>query len=123
MFESLVYAMGAQPQAGAGPDGGMGMLMNFAPLILMFLIFWFLLIRPQQKRAKAHKQMLEALKRGDRIITQSGLLGRILEIDDEKILLECGEAKLRMSRAAVAGLLDDKAAKEDKKDAKSDEKK
>ena len=119
----VTEALAMAPQgAAAGQPSGSDMLLQFLPLILMFVIFWFLLIRPQQKRQKAHKQMLEALKRGDRVITQSGLLGRILEIDDEKILLECGEAKLRMSRAAIAGLLDEKAAKEDKKDAKSEEK-
>ena len=56
--------MGTPQAGGAAPSGG-DMLMQFVPLILMFAIFWFLLIRPQQKRAKAHKQMLAELKRGD----------------------------------------------------------
>ena len=85
MFESLAYAMGT-PQAGAAPASGQEMLMQFLPLIVMFVIFWFLLIRPQQKRAKAHKQMLAELKRGDHVMTSSGILGRILEIDDEQVL-------------------------------------
>lgn len=90
--------------SGAAPAGGTDMLVQFVPLILMFAIFWFLLIRPQQKRAKEHKRMLEALKRGDYVVTGSGLMGRILEIDDQSVLLECGEAKLRMTRGAIAGL-------------------
>jgi preprotein translocase subunit YajC len=90
-----------------GAPGGTDMLMQFLPLILMFVIFWFLLIRPQQKRAKAHKQMLGELKRGDRVQTGSGLIGRIVEIDDEQVLLECGNARLRVSRGSVAGLLAD----------------
>jgi preprotein translocase subunit YajC len=98
--------MGPVPQNGGSP-GGTDMLMQFLPLILMFAIFWFLLIRPQQKRAKAHKQMLGELKRGDRVQTGSGLIGRIVEIDDEQVLLECGNARLRMSRGSVAGLLAD----------------
>lgn len=98
--------MGPVPQNGGTP-GGTDMLMQFLPLILMFVIFWFLLIRPQQKRTKAHKQMLGELKRGDRVQTGSGLIGRIVEIDDEHLLLECGNARLRMSRGAVAGLLAD----------------
>ena len=119
LFESLAYAMGT-PQAGGAPASGTDMLMQFLPLIIMFAIFWFLLIRPQQKRAKAHKQMLSELKRGDHVMTSSGLLGRILEIDDEQVLLECGEAKLRVSRGAIGGLLSGKggnkdAAKEEKK--------
>ena len=106
LFVSEAFAM-APPQgaAGAAPCGT-DMLMQFFPLILMFVIFWFLLIRPQQKRAKAHKAMLAALKKGDYVMTSAGFVGRILEIDDEYVLIECGEAKLRMSRAAVGSLID-----------------
>ncbi len=96
--------MGANPAGGDAP-GGTDMLMQFLPLILMFVIFWFLLIRPQQKRAKAHKQMLSELKRGDSVVTSSGIIGRILEIDDEQVLLESADSKLRVSRAAIGGLL------------------
>lgn len=104
MFESIAFAMGT-PQAGGATPEGTDMLMQFLPLILMFVIFWFLLIRPQQKRAKAHKQMLSELKRGDHVVTSSGIIGRILEIDDEQVLLESGDSKLRISRAAVGGLM------------------
>ena len=114
MFHSIAYAMGT-PHGAAAPGSTMDMMMQFLPLILMFVIFWFLLIRPQQKRAKAHREMLAALKRGDRVVTASGLLGRILEIDDEQVLLECGESKLRMTRGAVGALLSDKADKADDK--------
>ncbi len=107
------------PQAGGAPASGTDMLMQFLPLILMFVIFWFLLIRPQQKRAKAHKQMLTELKRGDHVVTSSGLIGRILEIDDEQVLLESGEAKVRISRTAIGGLLPARNGKE----AKAEEKK
>ena len=117
MFESVAFAMGT-PQAGGAPASGTDMLMQFLPLILMFVIFWFLLIRPQQKRAKAHKLMLSELKRGDHVLTSSGLIGRILEIDDEQVLLESGDAKLRISRAAIGGLLPSKGGKEAKPEEK-----
>lgn len=104
MFESIAYAMAPNPAGGEAP-GGADMLMQFLPLILMFVIFWFLLIRPQQKRAKAHKQMLSELKRGDYVVTSSGIIGRIMEIDDEQVLLESGDSKLRVSRAAIGGLM------------------
>lgn len=108
MFESIAFAMGT-PQAGGEAAGDMGsMLTQFLPLILMFVIFWFLLIRPQQKRAKAHKQMLSELKRGDHVVTSSGIIGRILEIDDEQVLLESGDSKLRVSRAAIGGVIQPK---------------
>lgn len=108
MFESIAFAMGANP--GAEAPGGTDMLMQFLPLILMFLIFWFLLIRPQQKRAKAHKQMLAELKRGDNVVTASGIIGRILEINDEQILLESGDSKFRITRGAIGGLLQTRSA-------------
>ena len=117
MFESLAYAMGT-PQAGGAPASGQEMLMQFLPLIVMFVIFWFLLIRPQQKRAKAHKQMLAELKRGDNIMTSSGIIGRILEIDDEQVLLESGESKLRVSRGAIGGVAPIKGSKDAKEEKK-----
>lgn len=97
---------------GAGGESaeGSNMLMQFLPLILMFVIFWFLLIRPQQKRAKAHKQMLAELKRGDNVVTSSGIIGTILEIDDEQVLLESADSKLRVSRAAIGGIVQSRAA-------------
>ena len=101
-FDSVAHAMGS-PAAGA-PAGGADMLMQFVPLILMLGIFWFLLIRPQKKRAQEHKTMLENLKRGDYVITSGGMIGRILELDAETLLLESGEAKIRMSRGAIGGL-------------------
>ena len=103
MFESIAMAMGPNPAGGEA--GGTDMLMQFLPLILMFVIFWFLLIRPQQKRAKAHKQMLSELKRGDWVVTSSGIIGRILSIDNEQVLLQSEDSKLRISRAAIGGLV------------------
>ena len=110
LFESVAFAMGTPQAGGAAPSGG-DMLMQFVPLILMFAIFWFLLIRPQQKRAKAHKQMLAELKRGDHVMTSSGLIGRIMEISEEEVVIECGDAKLRMSRGAIGGLVGKSAEK------------
>lgn len=108
MFQSIAFAMAPNP--GGESPGGTEMLMQFLPLILMFVIFWFLLIRPQQKRAKAHKQMLAELKRGDNVVTSSGIIGRILEIDDEQVMLESGDSKLRVSRAAIGGLVQTRPA-------------
>lgn len=96
------------PPGGDAPEGNM--LMQFLPLILMFVIFWFLLIRPQQKRAKAHKQMISELKRGDRVVTSSGIIGRIMEIDDEQVVLDSEGSKLRISRGAIGGLLQTRPA-------------
>lgn len=102
ILASSAYAMGA-PQGGQAPSGG-DVLMQFVPLLLMFAIFYFLLIRPQQKRAKQHRAMLESLKRGDKIVTSSGFIGRVVEIDGEEVTIECGDSKLRISRGAIGSV-------------------
>ena len=107
MFDSVVFAMGMNPPAEGAETN---MLVQFLPLILMFVIFWFLLIRPQQKRAKAHKQMISELKRGDRIITSSGIIGRIMEIDDEQVVIESENSRFRISRGAIGGLMQTRPA-------------
>ena len=75
MFTGIAYA--AQP---AGSPGGFG---AFMPIIVLFAIFYFLLIRPQQKRAKEHQATLEALKSGDTVITNGGLYGTVIKIDGQ----------------------------------------
>ncbi len=88
----------AAAQGANDPMGGLG---PFIPLILMFAVFYFLLIRPQQKRAKEHKAMLAALGRGDEVITMGGLYGRIIEAHDEYVILDLGDTKVKVSRSAI----------------------
>ncbi len=64
------------------------MLASFIPLILIFLIFYFLLIRPQQKKQKEHKILLDSIKKGDEILTSGGIIGKVLKTDDEKLTVE-----------------------------------
>ena len=79
----------AMAQGPAGPEPNF--LVSMLPLILIFVIFYFLLIRPQTKRAKEHKQMVEALKKGDEVVTNGGLLGRITDVGDNFIRLEVAD--------------------------------
>ena len=75
-------------------------------LVVLFALFYFLLIRPQQKRQKEHRQMTEKLAKGDEIVTQGGVLGRISKISDAFITLEIAEGtEIRVQRAAVATLM------------------
>lgn len=98
------YAMGAQ---GAAGDGGANPLMGMMPLILMFVIFYFLLIRPQQQKQKQHKELLAGLKKGDRILTGGGIYGRIVEVDGDKLTVEVGkDLTIDVNRAFVSGLAD-----------------
>ncbi len=96
------YAMAAP----AGQGGGdMNTLMSFAPMILIFGVFYFLLIRPQQKKAKEHRSMLENLKKGDAIITNGGLYGKVTALTDQFVTLEIADkVRVRVSRGAIAGL-------------------
>ncbi len=100
MFDSLAYAMGGMP---GGGGGGIG---SFLPLILMFVVFYFLLIWPQQKKAKAHKQVLANLQKGDTVITASGIYGTITGITESVVTLEIAEkVRIKVTRNAIAGVV------------------
>ena len=80
---------------------------QFIPLILIFAIMWFLLIRPQQKKLKEHRAMVEALRRGDQVVTQGGLIGKVAKVkEDNEIEVEIAEGvKVRVVRSTVAQVL------------------
>ena len=80
---------------------------QFIPLILIFVIFYFFLIRPQQKRVKEHKSMVEALKRGDEIITSGGIIGTIDKVmEDDRIIVDIGDnVKVQIIRSTITSLL------------------
>jgi len=96
--------MGTGGGSGAGGQGGgFG---AFIPLILMFAIFYFLLIRPQQKKAKQHREMISSLKKGDRVVSSGGLHGVVTGITEEVVTMEIApKIRVKVSRASVAGLL------------------
>lgn len=95
-----VYAMAPQGGQG-GQGGGMGILFMIVPL---FLIFYFLLFRPQKKRADEQKALLSSLKKGDMVITQGGLHGRITGLTDSTVTLEIAEkVRVKVSRPHIAG--------------------
>ncbi|MCA1960081.1 MAG: preprotein translocase subunit YajC [Desulfomonile sp.] len=97
----VAYAM-AQP---GGEGGDVNALMSFLPMILIFAVFYLLLIRPQQKKAKEHRTLLENLKKGDSVMTQGGLYGKIAAIDGQVVVLEIADkVRVKVSRAHIAGL-------------------
>ena len=92
--------------AQAAPQGQADPLMSFLPLILIFVVFYFLLIRPQSKRAKEHKKMVEAIAKGDEVVTNGGLLGKISNVGESFVELEVGDnMKVRVQRQAIATLM------------------
>jgi len=109
ILTSLAYAMG-QGGLGGGQGSGGGFT-AFIPLILMFVIFYFLLIRPQQKKSKDHREMIGSLKKGDRIITSGGIHGIITGADENTLTLEIAEkVRVKLNRGNVAGLVKAAAA-------------
>ncbi len=101
MFIATAYAQNA-PSAGSAFDPTF-----FLPLVLIFVVFYFLLIRPQQKKLKEHRAMVSALRRGDKVVTQGGLIGTIAKVvSDTEVLLEVGEGvRVRMLRSAVSEVM------------------
>ncbi len=82
------------------------LLTGMLPLVIIFILFWFLLIRPQTKRAKEHKQMVQALAKGDEVVTNGGLLGKITEIEESFISLEiANNVVIKVQRQAVTSIM------------------
>ena len=94
---SIAYAAG-----GSGGDT-MSLFMSMAPLILIFVVFYFLLIMPQQKKAKQHKAMLASITKGDEVVTSGGIHGKVVGVTDQVLTLDLGEKiKIKVSREFIA---------------------
>ncbi len=88
------------------PNFGSSGFTSFIPLIFMFAIFYLLLIRPQQKKAKEHKALLEALKKGDQVITAGGIHGRITNVDDNVVTLEIATGvNIKINKGYIANVV------------------
>lgn len=95
----------ADAMAAASP-GQSDPLISFLPLILIFVVFYFLLIRPQSKRTKEHKTMVESLAKGDEVVTNGGLLGKITKAGDTFVELEVSDGiRVKVQRQSVANLM------------------
>lgn len=96
-FIASAYAQDAAPQSG---------LLSFLPLIIIFVVFYFLLIRPQTKRAKEHRQLVANLATGDEVVTNGGLLGRITQVGESFVTLELADnVKIKLQKHAVASVM------------------
>lgn len=96
-------------QTGPGPES----LLQFAPMAMILAVFYFLLVRPQQKQARAHDEFVRGLKRGDVVVTTSGLYGRILEVREADVTLEiASNVRVRYERSKISAAAPSAAAKE-----------
>jgi preprotein translocase subunit YajC len=103
VFISNAYA---QTAATAADPGLMGNLGTFLPLILMFVVMYFLMIRPQQKRAKEQRAMMDALAKGDECITAGGILGKVAKVNDTYVTLEvAANTEIVVQKASISTLL------------------
>jgi len=102
MFVTTAFAQGSLFGGGAGGEGGL--LMSLLPFILIFVIMYFLILRPQQKRVKSHQDMVKNVRRGDTVVTNGGLVGRVTKvIDDEQIEIEIADAvRIRQMRQMLS---------------------
>lgn len=101
MFVSPAFAQAA------APGGAAGGIEAFAPLVLIFVVFYFLLIRPQQKRMKQHKEVLSGLRRGDKVVTSGGIIGTVNKIvSDTEVVVEIAEGvRVRVVRGTIQEVL------------------
>jgi preprotein translocase subunit YajC len=116
MFISTAWAQGA------GGGGGGGLLEAMIPLVLIFAVFYFLLIRPQQKKMKAHRQMLTEVRRGDKIITGGGIYGTVTKVVNEnELAVQIADGvRIRVSRGTIAEVLSKTEPVQAEKKEKSD---
>ena len=104
MLISTAYAQGTGI---TGLFDNQGALIQFLPLVLIFIVFYFLLIRPQQRKAKDHKTMLDALRRGDRVVTGGGIIGTVVRVDNpEEVTVDIAEGvRVRVLRSTISSVL------------------
>jgi preprotein translocase subunit YajC len=102
----------AQAAGAAGQGGAMGGIISLLPLVLIFVAFYFLMIRPQQKRVKTLQDAVNAVKKGDQVVTGGGLVGKVVKVDERYVELELGtNVKVKAVKATLAEVLPSGGAK------------
>ena len=106
IFSTLAWAQDAGGGPGAAPSAGSGgMIVSFLPFVLIFVVFYFLLILPQQRKQKKHKALLEALKKGDRVLTTGGLLGTVAAVNKNVVTVQVAEnVRVKVRREYISEL-------------------
>ena len=98
--------------AAAAPSGTAAFFLNIFPLLLVFIIFWFLMIRPQQKRMKEHQAQIAAVKKGDRVVTGGGLIGKVTKVSDTEVEVELSQGgRVTAVKSPLTQVVDPKSAK------------
>ncbi len=94
-----------------GSAGGMGTIIFIGQIALIFVIFWFLLIRPQRQQQRQHEAMLKALKKGDEVVTAGGIVGEVVHIKDDRVTVKSGESRFVIERDKIGRVTQQTPAK------------
>jgi len=117
-FESVAYAQSAGEESSQSP------FFQFIPLVLILGVFWFLIIRPQQKKQKAHQLMVDSLNKGDKVVTNGGIFGTIIKVGEDRITLEiASKVQINIERQQVSRMDKISGVNKDEKEDDSKEKK
>jgi preprotein translocase subunit YajC len=112
MLTTFVLAQAAAPAASTGSAGAAGLINGLLPLVLIFGVFYFLLIRPQQRAAKTHREKLAGVKKGDQVVTGGGLVGKVVRVDDTYVDVELGpNMKVKAVKSMLSDVVDPTTAK------------
>jgi len=112
MIVSLALAQATPAVSGSAPGGAAAFMVQVLPLALIFLVFWFLIIRPQSKRMKEHKAKIEAVKRGDQVVTGGGLIGKVTKVEESVVEVELAPGmKVRALKSTLTDIVDPLSAK------------
>ena len=100
-FHTAVFAM-AQPSSPSGAQSSAPAYMQMLPFVLMIVVFYFILIRPQQKKAKQHQELLKQIKSGDKVLTTSGIIGTVVSVKEKSVSLRSADTKLEVLKSAIS---------------------
>jgi preprotein translocase subunit YajC len=112
MHLNTFLADAAAPAAGSAGQPQQPAWLGFAPMILLVVVFYFILIRPQQKRAKALAALVSSIKAGDKVVTAAGIIGTVITVKDKTVSLRSADTKLEVTKASVTEILEGSAATE-----------
>jgi preprotein translocase subunit YajC len=108
LSDILIADAFAQAPGAGGPMEGPGMIVSFVPFILIFVLFYFLLILPQQKRTKKRKEMIAQLKKGDRVMTSGGMMGTVTTLASKVVTLQVAEGtRIKINRSYIEEVLEE----------------
>ena len=103
LASSPAFAQATNTAAAGGATDMQALLLQFGPLVLLFVLFWFMIIRPQQRRQREHRETIEKVKRGDTIVMSSGMIGKVVRVEDQEVGVEIAQGvTVKVVKAMIA---------------------